>query len=76
MASKLCALLAGLGLWACWPTDARAWAWIPVVLAVWGLGIASNFRHDPMSMPNYAVYLSLLGGLAGIGTIIVGLVSR
>ena len=42
------------------------------VVALFTLGIASNFRNDPQSMPNYAALLSIAAGLASIAFIVVG----
>ncbi len=45
-----------------------------LVAAIFAMGIASNFRSDRMSMPNYAVYMSQLSGLAGISLAVIGFI--
>lgn len=55
-----------------WDGDLRVGAIIALVASIWALGIASNFRQDPMSMPNYAPALSMLAGIAGLVLAIVG----
>ena len=52
--------------------------WITIVSligSIWARGIASNFRGNPYSMPNYAVSLMLVTGVIGIVMLIVGLSS-
>ena len=52
---------------AVWLTGGHWLAIVSLIGAVWARGIASNFRSDPQSMPNYSVWL-------GVGCLIIGIV--
>lgn len=49
---------------------------VAAILAVFSWGLASNYRYDPLSAPNFIVWLSMLAGVSSIALIVVGLVSR
>jgi hypothetical protein len=46
-----------------------------LVAAIWAWGIASNYRADPMSIPNYASMLGVLSLIVGPIMLVVGLAS-
>ncbi len=56
-------------------TSASGWAVASLVASVWALGIFSNYRHDPMNAPSYAVILSTAAGLSGLILAIIGFAS-
>jgi hypothetical protein len=64
-----------INIGAVWTTGGHWLAIVSLVGAIWSRGIASNFRGDPHSMPNYAVSLMLVTGVIGIVMLIVGLSS-
>lgn len=72
----LIVLLAGGAVAACAGTEAMGYAIAAAVVAVWMWGVASNYRGDPMSIPNYTVWLSILAGLASVALIVIGIASR
>lgn len=46
-----------------------------LVAAIWAWGIASNFKHDPSSIPDYASLLGIASLIVGPIMLIVGLAS-
>lgn len=72
----LVVLLAVGSIIACLGTGALPFAIGATVLAVWMWGVASNYRQDPMSIPNYTVWVSILAGLSSIALIVVGIAIR
>ena len=60
---------------AVWTMGGHWLAIVSLVGSIWARGIASNFRSDPQSMPNYAVPLTLVCGVIGIVMFIVGVSS-
>ena len=60
---------------AVWTMGAHWLAIVSLIGSIWARGIASNFRGDPHSMPNYAVSLMLVTGVIGVVMLIVGLSS-
>ena len=64
-----------INIGAVWATGGYWLALVSLVGSIWARGIASNFRSDPQSMPNYAVPLTLVCGIIGIVMFIVGVSS-
>ena len=60
---------------AVWAMGGHWLAIVSLVGSIWARGIASNFRSDPHSMPNYVVPLTLVCGIIGVVMLIVGLSS-
>lgn len=56
-------------------TSGHPVAIVSLVAAIWAWGIASNFRDDPMNIPNYASLLGILSLVVGPIMLIVGLAS-
>lgn len=56
-------------------TSGHPVAIVSLVAAIWAWGIASNFRDDPMNIPNYASFLGILSLVVGPIMLIVGLAS-
>lgn len=55
-------------------TEQSGFAVVSLLASIFSYGIFVNFKHDPQSAPNYAVWLSSGSGLAGIVLLISGLV--
>ena len=54
-------------------TDQSGFAVVSLIASVFSYGIFVNFKSDPQSAPNYAVWLSTGSGLAGVVLLISGL---
>jgi len=59
-------------VWFTWP---HPLAIVSLIGAIWARGIASNYRGDPQSMPNYWVWHGVVCGIIGIVMLISGLPS-
>ena len=54
-------------------TDQSGFAVVSLIASIFSYGIFTNFKSDPQSAPNYAVFLSSGSGLVGIVLLISGL---
>ena len=53
-------------------TDQSGFAVVSLIASIFSYGIFVNFKSDPQSAPNYAVWLSTGSGLAGVVLLISG----
>ena len=54
-------------------TDQSGFAVVSLIASIFSYGIFVNFKSDPQSAPNYAVWLSIGSGIAGVVLLISGL---
>ena len=58
----------------CGGTSLITFAVVSLVASIWSMGIASNFREDPESIPSYAIGLHFISTVGGVGLTIAGII--
>ncbi len=46
---------------------------ISLVASIWAFGIASNFRGDPMNIPSYSAFISIVSAAGGLILLLIGI---